>query len=160
MSEKLKLFFIFFLFHKMPTIIKGNILESKESYIAHGCNCVGAFGAGLAGQIAHTFPEVREAYRKKHAEEGWKLGEIQIVKTEGGPTIINCATQYTYRGYGLLADYGAIRTCLQKIKSMLPNEAVIALPKIGCGLARGEWSVVEKIIEEELGDRAKVYVLE
>lgn len=151
------------------TLIQGNILTADEKYIAHGCNCVGAFGAGLAGQIARMYPQAREAYLKKYREEGWKLGEIQLVKIEGGPTIINCATQYNYKGYGLLADYGAIRTCLQKIKSVtnnadpadryFPEKIEIALPKIGCGLARGEWAVVEKIILEELGDCARVYVL-
>lgn len=140
------------------TLIQGDILAADEKYIAHGCNCVGAFGAGLAGQIARMYPQAREAYMEKYRREGWKLGEIQLVKIEGGPTIINCATQYNYKGYGLLADYGAIRTCLQKIKSVM-NGAEIALPKIGCGLARGEWTVVEKIIWEELGDCARVYVL-
>ena len=37
----------------------------------------------------------------------------------------------------------------------------IGLPKIGAGLAGGDWEVIEKIIEEELaGENVSIVVLE
>lgn len=34
----------------------------------------------------------------------------------------------------------------------------LAIPKIGCGLAGGNWNIVEKIINEVTGDKLDVYV--
>lgn len=36
----------------------------------------------------------------------------------------------------------------------------VAIPKIGCGLAGGDWEVVSRIIDEATGDDLDVYVYE
>ena len=38
------------------TIIKDNILNAKEKYIAHQCNCVTKYGKGLSKAIFDKYP--------------------------------------------------------------------------------------------------------
>ena len=63
--------------------------------------------------------------------------------------IVNGYTQFHWRGAGVLVDYGALRSVMVRVKIMFPGQA-IAYPKIGAGLAKGDWSVIASIIEEEL----------
>jgi len=48
-------------------------------------------------------------------------------------------------------DYDALRMCMRKINHEFPGRK-IGLPKIGCGLAGGDWNIVQGIIEDELHD--------
>jgi O-acetyl-ADP-ribose deacetylase (regulator of RNase III) len=50
----------------MPIIktIKGNVLEAKEPFIAHGVNCIGVMGAGVALELAKKWPSSELKYRE------------------------------------------------------------------------------------------------
>lgn len=131
---------------------KGDLLEAEEDIIAHGVNCVGGFGSGVAGQIAKQFPFIKSCYLEKYRFEGFELGEIQII--ECSKTFINCATQKEYLPRDQChANYIAIRDCMNKVKcyAFLKNKS-IAIPKIGCGLAGGDWNIVKPILEEVFND--------
>jgi O-acetyl-ADP-ribose deacetylase (regulator of RNase III) len=132
---------------------KGDLLEASEDIVAHGCNCVGGFGSGVAGQIAKTYPKARYYYLDKFDTEGWKLGDVQYVPQWNGKIIANCATQQDIRPRQVChADYGAIRSALTTIKqNAMPNQT-IAIPKIGAGLAGGDWNIISKILEEVFSD--------
>ena len=54
----------------MVKLIKGNVFESNADIIAHGCNTMGGFGSGVAGQMAKIYPEVRQAYMSKYEKDG------------------------------------------------------------------------------------------
>jgi len=176
----------------MIILQKGNILDALKDdrigAIAHGVNCSGGFGSGIAGQIAQQYPEVREAYLKKYNDGkiyspyGWFLGDIQPVKVQveqppfviGGPPranhkpyyetkyIINCATQKNYGSDGTqYVDYGAIRDCIQSLKLFSNNNfSNLAIPKIGTGLGGGDWETIENIILNIFHDiNISIYVL-
>lgn len=148
---------------------RGDVLNSGAHIIAHGCNCVGGFGSGVAGQIVKRFPVAAGAYQVKHETMGWKLGDVQFaaaaedLSTTITKWIANCATQQEYYPRNKVhANYDAIRTCMEKVKkfAMLKNSS-IAIPKIGAGLAGGDWIIIEKILEEVFYDYdVTVYVLE
>jgi len=136
--------------NKGVTEIKGDLFETHCDVIAHGVNCRNGFGSGIAGQIAKLYPEVKEAYHRKFKEEGWKLGETQYVKTENDLWVVNCSTQDKY-GYDneLLVDYDAVRKCMTQVQMGLsPFCLTLAIPRIGCGLAGGDWKIVKQILEE------------
>lgn len=63
--------------------------------------------------------------------------------------VVNAYTQYHYRGEGVLADYDAIRSAFRQIKRQFAGKR-IGYPRIGAGLARGDWRVIAQIIDEEL----------
>lgn len=126
----------------MITEIQGNIFDTTADVIGHGCNCVGGFGSGIAGQIADIYPHVRKAYWEYHTNVGWTLSDIQLVGVDDGDRIIaNCATQKEYLPRNKQhADYNAIKKVCLKLKDFCQvNGKSLALPRIGCGLAGGIW---------------------
>lgn len=133
---------------------KGNLLEATEDIIAHGVNCIGGFGSGVAGQIAKKYPEARKHYLEKYvSKDGWELGEIQYSHQADGKIIANCATQFSYLPRGIChADYLAIKQCMENLKYVASPNFTIAIPKIGAGLAGGDWSIIEPILFDIFND--------
>lgn len=141
---------------------QGDILESQESHIAHGCNCSGGFGSGMAKAIALRYPQVKEGYLYRYRSRGWNLGEVQLIGVGDGSgrEIANCATQERYGKPedGPYVSYPAIRIVIKDLVKSWPDG--FAIPKIGAGLAGGNWDIIEKIINEESGSvEVRVYVL-
>lgn len=132
----------------MLKITYGNIFESKANVIAHGCNCRGGYNGGVAGQIRTRYPKAYQAYSDKFQIEGWQLGEIQLVKCKDY-IIANMATQKNFGGSTVHADYPAIEKCYSQLFEICAKEKYsVASVRVGCGLANGNWSIVEKIIEQ------------
>lgn len=155
----------------MVKYAKGDVFKSGAGIIAHGCNCIGGFGSGVAGHIRTLYPHVAAAYTHKHENGGWKLGDVQFVNlydhrsNSSHPItywIVNCATQQEYYPRNKVhADYDAIRTCMEKVKEFAEFQGrTIAIPKIGAGLAGGDWNIIEGILKEVFHDYdITVYVL-
>jgi len=82
-----------------------------------------------------------------------------IVVSRKGPTVLNCFTQQFY-GYDgkQYVSYSAIKSVFNKILSYRHIKGPIAIPKIGCGLAGGEWERVSEIINKVTGDDLDVWV--
>jgi len=118
--------------------------------IAHGCNCMCQMGAGIALPIRRTWPEVYEADLQTTNGDRSKLGTCtQAIVLAGNLTVVNAYTQYDYRGRGVRVDYNAVASCMAWIKASHAGKR-LGLPKIGAGLARGDWTRIEAIIAEEL----------
>ena len=68
---------------------QGNIFNIKgiENY-AHGCNCSGAMGKGIALQFKNKFPKMYLEYKKLCKEGQFLLGDVFIYKYSNG-TIFN-----------------------------------------------------------------------
>lgn len=140
----------------------GDLLESDEKVIAHGCNCSGGFGSGFAKGVASKYPAAREAYLQRYNTRGWRLGDVQLfgVGDGSGVIIANCATQQRYGepDQGPYVSYPAIRTVIRELAKSFPGG--FAIPKIGAGRAGGNWDIISKIIEEESGDvEVRVYLV-
>lgn len=128
--------------------------------IVHGCNCFCTMGAGIAKGIAAQFPEAYAADRHTAKGDRLKLGTCSFaaVQVNGRTlTVVNAYTQFDFRGSGMKADYAALRSCLRWVAETFPD-ARIGLPKIGAGLAGGDWATIEAIVTEELRDRAATIV--
>lgn len=141
---------------------QGNVLESDEKVIAHGCNCSGGFGSGFAKAVAELYPSVREGYLHRYNTRGWRLGDVQLIGVGDGSgrEIANCGTQQRYGKpeEGPYVSYPAIRQVIKNLIQSYPNG--FAMPKIGAGLAGGNWDIISKIIEDESGTvEVRVYVL-
>lgn len=139
----------------MIKYVQGDLFDASEQVIAHGCNCSGGFGSGVAGIIARKYPGVRNAYMDKFHDSGWKLGEIQpVFSITADKYIVNCATQQAYLPRGVChADYEAIATAMLSVKEFAQQKGLsIAIPKIGAGLAGGDWNIIENILETVFSD--------
>lgn len=133
---------------------EGDLFKSDANILAHGCNCAGGFGSGVALHMSNKYPESKRCYMMKHSTEGWKLGDIQVVLVRSQKYVINCATQQDYYPRDRVhADYDAIRTCMIKVRDFAQkNGLTIAIPKIGAGLAGGDWGIIEGILNEVFQD--------
>jgi O-acetyl-ADP-ribose deacetylase (regulator of RNase III) len=139
--------------------------------IAHGCNCFCQMGAGIAPQMAKAFScNDPEKYPGESTDfpdrrgDMTKLGNIEsyawYVFGEDGERrrleVINAYTQYKYGrnhadGDASPVNYAAIEMCMKKINYRFKGKH-IGLPKIGAGLAGGDWNIIKKIIQTELKD--------
>jgi O-acetyl-ADP-ribose deacetylase (regulator of RNase III) len=129
--------------------------ESKFDVIVHGCNCLSTMGAGIAPQMAKAFG------CDKFEMEKWgptikKLGNIDYVTFVDGLTVVNAYTQFSYGrnhsdGVAIPFDYEAFTICTRKMNNIF-NGKHIGMPKIGAGLAGGNWNRIEHIINTELRD--------
>lgn len=141
--------------------------------IAHGCNCFNTMGSGIAPKIAEAFPEAWQADQETDRGNREKLGKLSLAFSTGGVLVCNLYSQYTFTGRKkgeMDLDYWALRSSLAGMASVLythckvfniePHDLRIGLPKIGAGLAGGDWSIISKIIQGRLRDfDVTIYVL-
>lgn len=147
----------------VETVI-GDLFTSLETVRLHGCNARGSFGSGIAGQMNRYHPEARVAYMLAFDEGRVRLGSIVWARSNTH-RIANAITQDDFgRVKGVrYADYEAIRSCMRRLEvTVLRSHAEdrvrewfggevrrVAMPRIGAGLAGGDWEVIEAIIAEE-----------
>lgn len=143
----------------------GNMLDSAtKGYIIHGCNTLGIMGGGIANQVKWTWPEVYNVYRHQYENNGLPLGSIIPVAINDKLTVINCITQDTIGSDGSrYVSYDAIDLCMNNVNEYIKlhgeKDSIIHTPLIGCGLAGGNWNIVEKIIEANLDYKPVLWVL-
>ena len=142
--------------------IKGDITETELKYIGHGVNCQNKIGSGVAKALYEKFPEVKEQYHKffEYPRGKSPLGCSQLVHTKEGKRIYNLFTQ-EYYGYDekRYVNYAALVNCFMELAEFRAGET-IAIPKIGCGLAGGDWNIVEQLINDTVGDDLEIWVYE
>ena len=143
-------------------VIKGNLVElAKKGYfdvIVQGCNCFNTMGAGIAKQIKKAWPEIYAVDCKTVRGDKKKLGTITVAYEEDA-IVVNAYTQYYYgTKRGRNADYDAIRSAFRIINDEFRG-MVIGIPRIGAGLAGGDWNIIKKIIVEETPDVKVILVL-
>ncbi|MCP1674312.1 O-acetyl-ADP-ribose deacetylase (regulator of RNase III) [Natronocella acetinitrilica] len=123
--------------------------------IIHGCNCFHTMGSGVAGALRARWPAVYAADCRTARGAREKLGSYSLatVRTACGGEllVVNAYTQFDYgrdpnRVY---VDYGAIASVMREIGQAYQGVR-IGLPMIGAGLARGDWSRIEPVVEEQL----------
>jgi len=142
--------------------IKGDLFDTKHTVIIHGCNAQGRMGAGVARIIYNYYNEAYQEYRDQYKKNGLKIGEV-IWAPANGKIFGNAITQEFYGNDGqIYVDYGAVRKCMDKINAYCMTEGYdcVAMPKIGAGLAGGDWGKIEEIIETGLVDvQPVVYII-
>jgi len=144
--------------------IKGDITETELKYIAHGVNCQNVMESGVAKALFTKWPKVKEKYHKYCNEMTELLGSAEQVWTEK-KCIYNLFTQFdygnSYKNGKRYVNYAAIVECFQHVKDDLCGVGnILAIPKIGCGLAGGDWNIVEQLINDTVGDDLEIWVYE
>jgi len=125
--------------------------------IVHVCNDAGKWGKGFVLAVSRRWSKPERIYRAAFAEPPFpQLGDVQFVPVIPTITVANLIGQHGVRTARGKAPppvrYPAIREGLQKIATFARERAAsIAMPRIGCGLAGGDWEDIEPVIEETLG---------
>ena len=126
--------------------------------IVHVCNDSGAWGRGFVMAISRRWPAPEARYRAWFLQKGFGgrpfgLGEVQFVKVEDQLFVANLIGQHGVRGRSNPAPirYEAVRQGLRRVGVIAcQTKASIHMPRIGCGLAGGNWDLMGPIIETEL----------
>jgi O-acetyl-ADP-ribose deacetylase (regulator of RNase III) len=81
----------------MPILfVSGDLFDNAYGVraIAHGCNCQGSMGAGIAKAIRARYPAMYEEYRRscKADPRLFNLGDCWLWKSEDRPRVFNLGT--------------------------------------------------------------------
>jgi O-acetyl-ADP-ribose deacetylase (regulator of RNase III) len=155
----------------MITYIKKDVITVDNGIIAHGCNCQGVMGAGVALALVRKWPSIFPPYvdmcraynrskellgmvhyaRVEHHEEGhniWDFSASQVV-------VANIFTQHFYGRAGIAyADLEAIATGLDHVLGEgLRMDLPIYMSRIGCNLGGLKWDTQVGPVVEKLADK-------
>ena len=122
--------------------------------LAHGCNCQGVMGAGIAVGFRERYPRMFEEYRRrcKAKPREFNIGDVFFWKEDGLPAVFNLGTQEDY--CHARATCQAIEVALRAMKQRAGQEGItsIALPRIGAGYGGLAWKQVRTIIASVFGN--------
>jgi O-acetyl-ADP-ribose deacetylase (regulator of RNase III) len=138
----------------MPAFfLKGDLFHHENlQAFAHGCNCAGAMGKGIAIEFRSRLPRMYDEYKKRCTEGRFTLGDV-FTWTEGNQTVFNLGTQKTWK---TKADLLAVETAVRRMVHIAEQNGIkrVGLPRIGAGLGGLPWEQVRSLIEhigEETG---------
>jgi hypothetical protein len=165
----------------MINYVKGNLFDvlptTKVIMCPHVCNDIGGFGAGFAKAVAQQYPVVRDAYKRWYqdgitynAEQKvpFELGMFQVVpvnyKVDTSETGLLCFVNMIAQHETIATSqepirYAALAKCMWDLGTYCNLEVggqskiEIYAPQFGAGLARGDWKIIERLIEEAWVER-------
>ena len=147
----------------MIEYVKADILTDldpdKKTVVIHGCNCLHTMGAGIAKYLKQKYPLVLVVDKDTPYGKRTKLGTLSIAGIHANLHIVNCYTQFDYRRSAKQppVDYHAISKCLKRVLYLYKGWEIRS-PKIGCGLAGGDWSKVEPMFNDILAlEQVKIF---
>lgn len=152
----------------MIQYIKGDAtypISDGNKIIVHICNDIGKWGSGFVLAISKRWMKPKDEYMKWYSsQQDFKLGNCQIVKVSDEIYVANLigqhkiVTKYDVNYIPIRYDAIEIGLKLVKIKAEELN-ASLHMPRIGCGLAKGNWNTISDIIERTFDDNnTQVYV--
>ncbi len=131
--------------------VSGDLLTNacRVQAFAHGCNCAGAMGAGIAAGFRARYPAMYKEYRRrcKATPREFNPGDVFLWKDADQPWVFNLATQENY--WRSRATYAAVEQALAALWTLADTEGVrsIAMPRIGVGYGGLSWRRVREIVE-------------
>lgn len=127
--------------------------------IAHICNDIGAWGRGFVLVLSKTSPLPERSFREWYTgreQNDFALGAVQFVSISSETVVANMIGQHGIRRQGGMPPirYEAVETALKTVgEKAILTQSSVHLPRIGCGLAGGEWSRIEPLIEKQICDK-------
>src|SRR3954470_1121570 len=136
--------------------VSGDLFANRyeAQALAHGCNCQGSMGAGIATGFRDRYPDMYEEYRRrcKATPREFDLGDAWLWKADDKPWVFNLGTQEGV--WRARASYEAIEAALKCMRQQADREGVtsIAIPRIGVGYGGLSWRKVRAIVEKTFAD--------
>lgn len=122
---------------------KGDLFTMPREYcLAHCISADFVLGAGIAKQFDRIY-QMRFKLNNRYGDIPQKE---RVGKTYFVDNVFNLITKEWYYNK---PTYETLTHCLEEIKERMIqlNITKLAIPKIGCGLDRLQWNVVEQIIK-------------
>ena len=148
----------------MLHFVSGDILSSRAQVIAHGVAPNDPMTHGLSFAIHQRFPAMHKDFHHWCNHAHAKPGEAWMWGGAGGVRIVNLLTQepaINHTHHVGKASVKHVRDALKALRKMIEKEgfASLALPRLATGVGGLQWSDVEPVIREQLGDvKIPIYV--
>lgn len=147
----------------MITYVNKDITTVERGIVAHGVNCQGVMGSGVAAALRRKYPQIFTVYKlicdMYTKNPDWMLGLVDIVDINRGLDpdlfIVNCFTQERYGRDGQkYADLDAVASSLERCFGLAQGLALpLFIPKIGCGLGGLSWETEVEPVVQKLADK-------
>ncbi len=149
--------------------VKGDATRPQgkgKKIICHICNDIGAWGAGFVLALSKRWDYPEHFYRARHS---YPLGHVDVLSVdtsdgmENEILVANMIAQHNVRpdAEGIPPiRYAALTDALYEVNRVATEiGATLHMPRIGCGLAGGDWSAVEAILMQVVTVDVTVYDL-
>jgi len=141
-------------------LVYGDIIDELETgnydAVAHGCNCMGTMGAGVAKVLnEYTGGLLLSKDRETILGDVNKLGSYSVLYGFASP-IYNLYTQFAsiqrQRGQNVVVHWASVEKALMAMigdiqTNLCVSEANVLIPKIGCGLAGGHEEALFHVVD-------------
>ena len=130
--------------------INGDLFESDEKYtLVHCISADCAMGAGIAKTFDDRMPKMKKLLKRTIRENNMQ-GYFAILY-QGERNVMNLITK---ERYWHKPTYSSLKASLLNAKKIAIRNDIkyLAMPVIGCGLDRLQWSKVSVIIKEVFVD--------
>ena len=170
---------------KMLKYEQGNVLsyfdKSKVIVIPHICNNIGGWGSGFVLSLSKKWPQHLKLLSPEYRYRTWYrngfeeysgpfgLGQIQICVPQKNVHVINMIAQNGVKtNNDKPIKYEALVYCMRQVQRYIDSlnasstsstQVEIQCPKFGSGLAGGNWSFIEELINEILTVPVNIYTL-
>ena len=138
--------------------VAGDITKSQAQAIAHGVAPNDDFHQGLALALREHAPALYKDFRHYSQSTHPKPGTVWAWTGADGQYVISLFTQEGAEGHHGgkpgKASVSNVRHSLKALRKFIDDEGIasIALPKLATGVGGLDWSEVEPLIVEHLGD--------
>ena len=140
--------------------IEGNLFDIGFPALAHGCNCKGVMGAGIALAFRRLYPRMYQEYREFCYDGDAVPGDYYPFEADNGTVIFNLLTQPVP---GPTAEVIYIKKSLSKaiVDCKERGIAQMGIPRIGAGNGGLKWSEVREALLElvEFDDEFELVVV-
>ena len=113
--------------------------------LAHGCNCAGAMGKGIAPVFKQRWPKMFREYKARCADGRFGVGDV-FVWRDGATTVFNLGIKDHWRDDARLEYIERSVAAMAREASAL-GVTRVGLPRIGAGLGKLAWADVRAALE-------------
>ncbi|MEZ6056655.1 MAG: macro domain-containing protein [Planctomycetaceae bacterium] len=140
--------------------VDGDVFATPSNVaLAHGCNCAGAMGKGIAVEFKRRWPVMYSLYKTKCNDGEFACGDVLAWEDDAtGRIVFNLGTQKTWR---TKATLDAIRASLEKTVALAEEARVkaVCMPMIGAGLGGLDVALVKQLIVDVVGESSVLFVV-
>lgn len=150
----------------MIQMVRGDVLLSGAQVVAHGVAPGDHFHSGLALALREAWPAMYKDFRHYCHQDHPKTGGAWMWAGADGNVLVALLTQEPPKDEHSnpgKASHHTVNLALKELRGLIERENFksVALPRLATGVGGMEWSEVEPLIRQHLGDlRIPVFVYE
>lgn len=131
--------------------VRGDVTRAQpttrpKAVVLQCCNNRRRIGAGVSGAIIQAWPGVRHAYM----QGSMQLGQVSMCAVRPNVLVCNIIGQDGYGRDGrVYVRYAALQEGMRTVALQCGADYEVHCPRLGCGLAGGEWPKVVALLQAE-----------